>query len=169
MANVSNSVNPEQKSPSLVLNKNFANNVIKRYHFFNEAKTERDTKSHRKFENVIRKQHTHKKLSLSEKATMYSDFVAEANNDNFSKIEINKAKKGRKIISPFQQVQKLIYDAAKFNDEHEEDDKFQESKQNQNFINTTIITNENKKPVRRSRINVDKTMLTNYLKVFNAY
>ncbi|XP_012558838.2 ankyrin repeat domain-containing protein 12 [Hydra vulgaris] len=156
MADSSNIVDLQGKSPNLVLNKNFASNVVTRYHNFNEAQTERETKAHREFENLVRKQHTNKKLSRSEIGTLYSDLISE---DNNAKDELCSLKKKKRIISPFQQVQKLVSDAAKFNDEHEEGDQL---KKNQ-LVNSTN-TNNAKAVVRKSRINVDKTMLRNYLK-----
>lgn len=124
--------------PSLSLCKGFITNVVKRIDSHNRIKTDKVKIRHREFENTVRKEYTQKNLHLKHSNTMYSDLIQQRT------ISTNR----KKVITPRQQVEKLVSDAANF-------DKTMEAERSQ-------------PPVRKKgRIVLNKTLLMNHLKVIS--
>ena len=125
--------------PSLSLCKGFITNVVKRIDSHNRIKTDKVKIRHREFENTVRKEYTQKNLHLKHSNTMYSDLIQQRT------ISTNR----KKVITPRQQVEKLVSDAANF-------DKTMEAERSQ-------------PPVRKKgRIVLNKTLLMNHLKVISS-
>lgn len=124
--------------PSLSLCKGFITNVVKRIDSHNRITTDKVKIRHREFENTVRKEYTQKNLYLKHSNTMYSDLIQQRT------ISTNR----KKVITPRQQVEKLVSDAANF-------DKTMEAERSQ-------------PPVRKKgRIVLNKTLLMNHLKVIS--
>lgn len=148
-----------KSSPLLVLNQNFAKNIIKRVSDHNRIITGIQENQQRKFINEERKKHTLRNLNLKQSKrkvkrqsvfaekqnkTMYSDYVSEKLAEKTQK----------KAITAFDQMKKLVTDAANFdNAMAEKEDKLLPLKQ------------ETVQQQRRSRISVDKRLLRNHLQV----
>ena len=122
--------------PSLTLCKGFISNVVKRINSHNHIETDKEKIRHREFENTVRKKYTLKNLHSRHSNTMYSDLIQQKT------ISTNR----KKVITPRQQVEKLVSDAANF-------DKAMKAERSQ-------------PPVRKKgRIVLNKTLLMNHLKV----
>ncbi|XP_057307724.1 putative autophagy-related protein 11 [Hydractinia symbiolongicarpus] len=134
-------------SPALAVNKVFAKNILKQIGDHNRIKSHKETVDHRKFENSERKKHTQKNLKpFSPLKTMYSDYVAEEK-------EIEGKKLKRKIITPFEQVKKLVTDAAEFD----------QSKSSQEEMPHKMLQSR-RIALKSNRITLDKRLLNNHLK-----
>lgn len=139
-------------SPALAVNKVFAQNILKQIGDHNRIKSHKETVDHRKFENSERKKHTQKNLKpFSPLKTMYSDYVS-------GEKEIGTKKLKRKIITPFEQVKKLVTDAAEF----DQSKSFQEEMPHKKLQHRRIALKSN-------RITLDKRLLNNHLKVSKNY
>ena len=124
--------------PSLSLCKGFISNVVKRIDSHNRIETDKVKIRHREFENIVRKEYTQKNLHSRHSNTMYSDLIQQRT------ISTNR----KKVITPRQQVEKLVSDAANF-------DKAMEAERSQPSVR------------KKGRIILNKTLLMNHLKVIS--
>ena len=138
-----------ESSPSLTVNKTFVVNALKQATDHNRYKTNQESKFLRKFQNEQRKKHTVKNLNstFQPRKTLYSDTIDAAG----APPPVQKNEKGNKIITPFQQVQKLVTAAAEFDA--------------MNDPNAAPAPRVVRKPKPQGpRVVVDKTLLRNHLR-----
>ena len=134
----------EQTEPSnhssVTVNKIFVVNTLKQVDVHNRIKTNQDSKLLRKFQNEERKKHTLKNLDkFSAQKTLYSDFLGLA-----VRRKASRKRRSTTIITPLEQVKKIVIDAAEFDEEQE------------NMLNRVV---------RKPRFSLDKTLLKNHLQV----
>jgi len=149
-------------SPKLNLNKRFAKSLFRQLGSHNKKKEEKEAKSLRTFVKEERKKQTKRNISVDNelKTTMYSDFVAPP-----TTTEKDQRKVKKKIISPFEQVQKLVTDAAIFDKAHDINDLASKRIVNKTLLEQRVV----EKPMKRNRITLDKTLLKNHLRHTNVH
>ena len=207
-------------SPNNILNKTFARNILKQADDHNRIKSDKESTQHRKFINIERKKHTIKNLNkkFGIPKTMYSDFISSSSDviiqgnlkakkkvitpfDQVRKLVTDAAEfeqkavqqeeqdeefdstsgsdisfrrnlvVKKKVITPFQQVRKLVTDAAEFDQQQDDAVIMEQSRQQDEEFDEAVIEEDIKRETvsaqqrRRNRITVDKTLLRNHLKV----
>lgn len=123
---------------TLTVNKVFIVNTLKQVDDHNRIKDNQESKLLRKFQNEQRKKLTLKNLNrFSAGRTLYSDLIFVASKKR------KRLAKRMKIISPLDQVKKLVSDAAEYDVTHQK-----------------IM----KRMVHKPRVTLDKTLLKNHLR-----